>query len=86
MSHSKTLKAFSPLIIASIVLMGCEAAQTAEPAASDQVMTNEVAVEVEEKEPHDIEVVLIMLVVVGIIVAFPSLQTKNCGACLLIGP
>jgi hypothetical protein len=42
MSNSKTFRALSPLIIASILLMGCEAALTEQPAASDPVMTNEV--------------------------------------------
>lgn len=53
MSNSKTFRALSPLIIASILLMGCEAALTEEPAASDPVMTNEV--EVEDKDPNDTE-------------------------------
>lgn len=82
MSNSKTLRALSPLIIASIILMGCEAAQTEAPAVSDQVMTNEI--EVEDKDPHDTEMVLIMLVMVGLLVAFPSLRTTNCDICPLI--
>ena len=82
MSSSKTFRALSPLVIASIILMGCEAAQTEDPAASDQVVTNEV--EVVEKDPHDTEMVLMMLVIVGLLVAFPSLR-NTCDACYLVG-
>lgn len=82
MSNSRTFRALSPLIISSIILMGCEAAQTGVPAASDQVKANEI--EVEQNAPHDTGQALAILFVLGLLVAFPSLRSDDCDVCPLI--